>query len=497
MNRRSFLNRSLMTAGAVLAARAVSAQAGSTVPAGTPSPELIAKARFPKDFLWGMATSAFQVEGAWNADGKGESIWDRWGHTGHIAGGTTGDVVCDQYHLYKEDVALLKRLNMKSYRFSINWPRVLPQGTGALNMKGLDYYKQLTDALLEAGVRPFCTLYHWELPQALEDKGGWPNRDLASYYADYAGLMAKHLGDRITVWAPFNMPTNFVYHGYGVGSEAPGRKNIDEYLRGMHTVALAQGLAGRALRANSSRATVGCAYGYEPAYPKTPSEADREATRRFHMLHNVLYLETARTGDYPDAFPGGIPYETMGFKPGDEKTLKTKLDWVGVHYYLRLAISAVPEAPKPAAGERNANPMAQFRVEGFHEGPRTDGGWETWAPGFYDLLMQVTRDYKSPIIEITETGIVEKSAPGADGRIHDQRRIDFYRDHLAQMARAMHDGARVRAYHAWTLLDNLEWNSGLESRMGLTWVDFATQKRVVKDSGLWYARVAATGRLDG
>lgn len=505
MNRRRFLRKGLaaaggaMAAGSVLSAHNGLAQAiGSQAAPGTASEAEIAQARFPKDFLWGAATSSYQVEGAWNADGKGESIWDRWAHTpGKIKDGKTGDVACDQYHLYKDDVALLKRLNLKSYRFSINWPRVLPKGTGPLNEKGLDYYKRLTDALAEAGIRPFCTLYHWELPQALEEKGGWPNRDLAGYYADYVGLMAKHLGDRITVWAPFNMPTNFLYHGYAKGWEAPGRANIDEYLRGVHTVALAQGMAGQALRANSSRATVGSAYGYEPAYPKTSSEADREATRRFHLLHNVLYLELARTGKYPDAFPNGIPYEAMGFRPGDEKILKTDLDWVGVHYYLRLQVSAAPEAPKPAAGERNADPMAQFQVGGFNEGPSTDGGWESWAPGFYDLLMQITRDYRNPAIEITETGVVEKSAPGADGQIHDQRRIEFYRAHLAEMARAMRDGARVRAYHAWSLLDNFEWNSGTSARFGLTWVDFATQKRTVKDSGLWYAKVAATGRLEG
>jgi len=396
MDRRKFLRNSLLATGGAWAARNGMAQMASTAAKSLVSPA------FPNDFLWGAATSAYQVEGAWNIDGKGESIWDRWAHTpGKISDGTTGDVACDQYHLYKEDVALLKQLNLKSYRFSISWPRVLPSGTGALNEKGLDYYKRLTDALLEAGIRPFCTLYHWDLPQALEDKGGWPNRDLASYYADYVGLMAKHLGDRIDVWAPFNMPAWFTEAGYGRGWSAPGRANVVDHLRAMHTVALAQGMGYRAIKAASSRATVGCAAEIEPAYPLTNSEADRQAAERFHALHNVFFLHAARHGDYPKAFPGGVPYKAMGFRSGDEKTLKVPLDWLGVHYYLRLSVAAAQPAT-PAPGEP-VDPMSQFRVGQYHEGPRTDSGSEIWPQGLYDLLMRLTRDYDHPIIEITET----------------------------------------------------------------------------------------------
>ncbi len=289
MNRRTFIRNSLLAAGGAALAGSGPAQLAAAPEASAVADAPIAGARFPKNFLWGMATSSYQVEGAWDADGKGESIWDRWAHTkGRIASGSNADVTCDQYHLYKDDVALLKQLNQKSYRFSISWPRVLPQGTGTLNVKGLDYYKRLTDALLEAGIRPFCTLYHWDLPQALEERGGWPNRDLAGYYADYAGLMAKHLGDRITIWAPFNMPWWFTYAGYAVGWNPPGRANIDGFLRALHTVALAQGMAYRSLKAASSKANVGSAYSYEPAYPKTDSEADREAARRFDLLNNIV-----------------------------------------------------------------------------------------------------------------------------------------------------------------------------------------------------------------
>jgi beta-glucosidase len=498
MDRRKFLQQSALATGSLLSIKNRRVQAAqSLASAGVVSSEEITSARFPKDFLWGTATSAYQVEGAWNVDGKGESIWDRWAHApGHIKGNSNGNVACDQYRRYKEDVALMKRLNLKTFRFSISWPRVLPNGTGPLNSLGLDYYKRLADTLVEAGIRPFCTLYHWDLPQALEDKGGWPNRDLASYYADYAGMMAKHLGDRITVWAPFNMPWYFLHHGYVGGNHPPGRTNVDDFLRALHTVGLAQGMAYRSLKTASSKATVGSAYSYEPTYPKTDSTADRDAAWRYHILNNLFFLHASLHGDYPKAFAGEVPYETMGFKPGDEKTLKVPLDWVGVHYYFRLAVSAVSHAPQPVAGARNADPLAQFRIERFNEGPATEGGLEMWPRGFYDTLMQLSRDYDHPIIEITETGGVFNDAPGPDGQIHDARRIDFYRRHLAAMANAIRDGARVRAYHAWSLIDNFEWSDGFTARYGLTWVDFATQKRIVKDSGHWYSRVAAANRLD-
>jgi beta-glucosidase len=485
MNRRSFLKRSLPCGGALLAGRRLAGQESD-----------FADAKFPKGFLWGTATAAYQVEGAWNADGKGESIWDRFAHTpGKIRDGSNGDVSCDQYHRYKEDIAIMKRLNQKSYRFSTSWPRVQPGGRGAVNAKGLDYYSRLADALLEAGIRPFCTIYHWDLPQALEDLGGWPNRDLADYYADFAGILAKRLGDRVTVWAPFNMPWTFTRYGYGTGSLPPGKTDMGLALKAAHTVNLAQGKAFRAIKAASARATVGNAYGTEPMYPKTDSEADRAATARCHAFRNLYFLHTTVHGDYPKAaFPGEIPYEAMGFRPGDGKIMQVPLDWIGVHYYLRLMVSAAPGGAQAASG--NLDPLAGIRVEMGSEGPRTDGGLEVWPRGLYDLLMQFSRDYHNPVIEITETGCAYGDAPDSSGRVADERRIAFYRRHLAELARAIAAGARVRAYHAWTLLDNFEWQYGYANRMGLTYVDFATRRRTIKDSGYWYARVAAANRLD-
>src|SRR3954453_15209106 len=329
MDRRKFLSDSVAAASAAMLAHRgfAGAMPALQVPGAVPQSQ-IESARFPDGFLWGTATAAFQVEGAWNEDGKGESIWDRFTHTpGKVKGGTNGDVACDQYHLYAQDMALARRLNQKSYRFSISWARIQPSGTGAPNMKGIDHYSRFLDSMLENGLRPFCTIYHWDLPQALEDKGGWPNRDLAGYYADYAAILAKHFGDRITIWAPFNMPWSVAYMGYGVGAFPPGRASFNDFLKAAHTLALAQAEALRSIKAGSSKATVGSAYGMGPAYPKTDSEADRAAAPRYHAMNNVFFLEAAMKGRYPKAFVGEPPLELMGFKPGDEKILLAPLDW--------------------------------------------------------------------------------------------------------------------------------------------------------------------------
>ena len=465
-------------------------------------------ARFPDGFLWGMATASYQVEGAWNVDGKGESIWDRFAHTvGKVKGEATGDVACDQYHLFPQDIALMKRLNLKSYRFSISWARVQPTGTGAVNQKGLDHYKRLTDALIDAGIRPFCTIYHWDLPQGLEDRGGWPNRDLAGYYAEYAGILAKNLGDRITVWAPFNMPWTFTYLGYGLGVFPPCRSNYEDFLKAAHTVNLAQGEAFRAIKAASSHATVGSAYGMAPAYPKTESEADKAATARYNAMNNEYFLHTAMTGEYPKAFVGETPYEQMGFRAGDEKLMKVPLDWIGFHYYTRRMVSDAragvagstsfgTEIESDESGNRDRH--TQFKAVMPTEGPLTDAGLEVWPRGIYDLVMRVTRQYNSPVIELTESGCSYLDTPYDEegGRVPDARRTQFFKAHLTELSRAIQDGAKVRAYHAWSLLDNFEWADGYSQRYGLTYVDFRNQKRTVKDSGLWYAKVAAANRLD-
>jgi beta-glucosidase len=505
-NRREFLLGSLaLGSGIHWLATKVSSERSPEYPR-EPKPDA-GTARFPDGFLWGMATAAYQVEGAWNEDGKGESIWDRFAHTtGKIKGAATGDVACDHYHLYPQDIAILKRLNQKSYRFSISWPRIQASGSGPPNQKGLDHYSRVVDAVLEAGIRPFCTLYHWDLPQALEERGGWPNRDLAGYFADYAGILAKHLGDRITVWAPFNMPWTVAYLGYGVGVFPPGRASYFDFLKAAHTISLAQGEAFRSIKAASSKATVGSAYGMSPAYPKTDSEADRAATERYHAMNNIYFLEAALHGRYPKAFVGEIPYEAMGFRPGDEKIMLAPLDWIGFHYYTRRIVSDARIARRASGGSfatetqdtaNGGDPWTQLNAVMPTEGPLTDGGLEAWPRGIYDLVTRISRDYNHPIIEITESGCSYLDSPFVkeDGRVPDQRRIDFFRGELAELAHAIADGARVRAFHAWSLLDNFEWADGYTERYGLTYVDFRDQTRTIKDSGLWYGRVAGENRV--
>ena len=512
MDRRQFVARSTAAlAGVALypwRSHAASPSPAAQTPGAVPD-SLIKEARFPEGFLWGVATASYQNEGAWNEDGKGESIWDRFTHTpGRVRGGVTGDVACDQYHLYPQDIALAKRLNQKSYRFSISWPRIQPTGTGAPNMKGLDHYSRFVDALLAAGIRPWCTMYHWDLPQALEDRGGWPNRELANYFADYAGILAKYLGDRITVWAPFNMPWAIAFMGYAAGAFPPCRTSFPDFLKAAHTIALAQAGAQRSVKAASSKATVGSAYEMAPAYPKTNSEGDRAATARYHAMNNVFFLEAAMKGRYPKAFVGEPPYEIMGFKPGDEKLLYAPLDWVGLHYYTRRIVSDASNAHCFGGGFSGTeiesdsacprDPYTGFSAVMPTKGPLTEAGLEVWPRGIYDLVTKISKDYNNPIIEITESGCGYLDSPDEEehGRIPDDRRIQWYRQTLAELASAIADGAHVRAFHAWTLLDNFQWAEGYTERYGLIYTDFRNQKRTIKDSGYWYGRVAASNRLD-
>jgi beta-glucosidase len=505
INRRKFLVGSVSAAGAALCN-----QGGIALPLESPS---IAQAshetaHFPDGFLWGMATASYQVEGAWQEDGKGESIWDRYSHVqGHIKGGDTADVACDHYHRYREDVAILKRLNQKSYRFSISWPRIQPDGSRAVNQRGIDHYKRMMDAVLEAGIRPFCTLYHWDLPQWAEDKGGWPNRDLASYFADYAGTIAKELGDRIQVFAAFNMPWAFTYYGYGIGIHPPSRAKFSDFLKALHTVALAQGESFRSIKAASSKAAVGSAYSMAPGYPKTNSEADRAATARYHAMNNTFFLHAALKGEYPKAFVGEPPYEQMGVHPDDWAKLRAPLDWVGFHYYSRRIVSDATgmraqqqygtEIEADTSDTNGRDPYTRFHAVMPTEGPLTHAGLEIYPRGIYDLVTQISREYDHPTIEITECGCCYMDTPFEKeaGRVPDERRTAFFRSILTELARAIQDGARVRAFHAWSLIDNFEWTDGYSQRYGLTYVDFRDQKRTVKDSGLWYGQVAAANRI--
>ncbi len=447
---------------------------------------------FPNNFFWGTATASYQIEGAWNEDGKGESIWDRFAHApGKIKNRDTGDIACDSFHRWREDIALMRAMNLNSYRFSISWPRIQPSGSGPANAKGIDYYSRLVDALLEARIRPFVTLYHWDLPQALEDAGGWPHRDTADRFADYVQLVAGALGDRVSDWMLFNEPSAFTDLGYLEGTHAPGRQSLLDFLRATHTVNLAQGAGFRALKAARPLARVGTAFNMSACEPASNSEEDKLAAERAHAITNVWFLEPGLKGRYPQAFTF-LPETTMGIKAGDMEKVRAPLDFIGINLYYRTIASA------PRAMERLAHAqqwLFPVKMVGGEQGPKTDIGWEVWPQALYDVVMRISRDYNRPVIEITESGCAYNDVPEAKGVIADGRRIGYHRQYLAAVARAIADGADVRGYHAWSLIDNFEWAEGFSQRFGLAYVDFKTQKRTIKESGRWYAKVAAQSAL--
>ena len=486
MDRRDLLRAGLAMAGGMGAAAAA--------PALAPALARVADrgVDFPPGFIWGAATAAYQVEGAWTADGKGESIWDRFAHTpGHIKHGDTGDVACDSYHRYREDLEIARRLNVKSYRYSLSWPRIQPTGVGAANDQGLDVYKRLTDAILEAGMRPMPTLYHWDLPQALQDKGGWPNRDTADRLADYAEIAAHALGDRVVNWTTVNEPKTFTHLGYWQGIHAPGLMQPLAFLKATHTVNLAQGKAFRAFKAVNPRLQVGGAYDVAPMLPATDTLKDRAAAERWGRFLNLWFLQTVLTGRYPEGvLPPDRQEALLGWRDGDEVLVHAPLDFVGLNYY----------APWVVRYDREGGgvPGLKARAEWAKgPGPLTDNGWDIYPRGFYDILRTMHAVTGDRPIEITENGAAYDMGLSADGHIHDQPRIAYVRAHLAELAHAIRDGVPVRAYHCWSLLDNFEWAEGYSQRFGLTYVDFASPERTrtIKDSGLWYAKVAEANRL--
>ena len=493
MHRRRMLESMLAVTGAALAAPAL----GRALPDSLAS-QLISKhsvlSNFPKGFIWGAATAAYQVEGAWNEDGKAESIWDRFAHTrGNIKNNDTGDVACDSYHRYKEDVALLKQLHMKSYRFSISWPRVMPTMGGKPNDKGLDYYKRLSDELLHNGIRPLATLFHWDLPQQVEDAGGWPNRDTADYFIDYVEAVAKGLGDRIQHWCILNEPKTFTHLGYWNGMFAPGRKEPLQFLRATHVANLAQGRAFTVLKSHNRQAQVGTAIDPVPMIPASNSAADHAATEQWFRFHNLWHIWPALTGQYPEGvLPADQQAELLGIRNGDEVIVRAPFDYLGLNYYTGAHPSAGAEGQKGIPGlivEKDG------WGQGVHE--KTEAGWDIYPEGFYDIVKKMSNLIGRHIpIEITESGAAYNNIPDEHGHIHDTKRIAYVRAHLRELARAIHEGVPVRAYHAWSLMDNFEWASGYSQRFGLVYVDFANgQKRTIKDSGHWYAKVAATNHI--
>lgn len=452
----------------------------------------MSKMDFPQDFVWGAATSAYQIEGAWNEDGKGASIWDRYSHTpGNVHAGDTGDVACDHYHRWSEDIDLMKEIGLRAYRFSTAWTRILPEGRGRVNQPGLDFYSRLVDGLLEAGIQPYVALYHWDLPQVLQDQGGWPVRATAEAFAEYVDAVSRRLGDRVKHWVTFNEPTCSSLLGYQAGIHAPGVCDWTQALGAAHHLLLAHGLGMQVVRANVPQAEAGMVIDPIPAEPATGTPADYALYRWFDGYHNRWFLDPLFGRQYPadileEHVRRGhlVSLEPDFLLPGDYDTIAEPMDFLGLNYYRRAVMDAA-EADRGGVEEPTEDPDADH----------TEMGWEIYPQGLFELIMNVYTEYRPPKILITENGASFSDGPGPDGRVHDERRIQYLHGHIAAVQRAILNGAPVTGYFVWSLLDNFEWSRGFSQRFGIIYVDFDTQLRLPKDSAVWYSHVIEENRL--
>jgi beta-glucosidase len=444
---------------------------------------MVGEMSFPDGFLWGLATSAYQIEGAVREDGRGESIWDRFSHTpSRIENDENGDVACDHYHRWAEDVDLLARMRVPAYRFSVAWPRIQPEGKGRPEPRGLAFYERLVDRLLQRGIVPVVTLYHWDLPQALQDRGGWPARETAMRFVDYAELVYRSLGDRIPWWITHNEPWVAAWLGHVTGDHAPGMTDLGASLRAGHHLLLSHGLAVEAYRALGLPGRIGITLNLAPVYPETDSEADHEAALVCHASLNRWYLDPLFRGGYPEetsALYEGLTGPLEAVQPGDLERIAAPIDFLGVNYYFPVRVEAgsgqgLPwrwlEAPRPGI-------------------PTTEMGWEVVPEALTDLLVSLRRDYGERPLLITENGAAYAEAPGPDGEVQDEQRIDYFRGHLAAALEAIRQGVDLRGYLAWSFLDNFEWAKGYRPRFGVVYVDFPTQRRIPKASARFLGRV--------
>ncbi len=442
-----------------------------------PAPELPAIASLRSDFIWGVSTSSFQIEGATREDGRGPSIWDIYCQRGEIKNHDTGDIACDHYHRYREDVALMKQLGVQAYRFSVAWPRVLPRGQGSANEPGLAFYDRLVDELLASGIEPWLCLYHWDLPQALEDRGGWINRDSAAWFAHYAALVATRFGDRVKRFATFNEPSIFSLFSRSLGQrDRAGEANLH---RTIHHVNLAHGAAVDVLREKVPGASIGCIHNYQPCRPASDSEADAAAAARLDAYWNNANPHPQCRGAYPALMRPAIDPVVQ---PGDLARIRRPVDWFGLNHYSPVYVKAQPGS-----------------LLGFEFGAQPAGvaqtpiGWPIIPDAFAETLSTVHRRYGLPIY-VLENGYGSFDQPDASGAVDDAERIEFLRAYIGAMNSAAASGADVRGYFIWSLLDNFEWESGYGTRFGLTYVDYPSQRRIPKSSFRWYADLIRTAR---
>jgi len=448
---------------------------------------------FPKGFVWGVATSAFQIEGASDVDGRGPSIWDTYAaRPGAIEDGSDASKACDHFFRYGEDVDLMRLLGVGAYRFSVAWPRIVPSGRGAVNDAGLDFYDRLVDRLLEAKIAPWVTLYHWDLPQALEDQGGWTSRSVVDAFVEYSEAVAGRLGDRVDRWVTHNEPWCASILGYALGQHAPGRTSWPDALVASHHMLLSHARAVPIIRSNSPSAKVGIVNLMSHCVPASPSEADHDAARQFDGELNRWYLDPIYRGRYPEDVvahherQGRLPAGLSFVRPGDVDEIQTPIDFVGVNYYSRAVVrsSAIPEADNEPRSIPVPDPTEL-----------TDMGWEVYPEGLTQTLLRVNADYRPGSLVVTENGAAYATGPGDDGLVRDTRRCDYLQSHLRACLAAIDAGVPLHGYFLWSLLDNFEWAFGLTKRFGIVWVDFGTQERIIKASGHLYSRIVRSNEL--
>lgn len=445
-------------------------------------PRTIPADRFPDDFLWGCATSAYQIEGSSLADGAGMNVWQRFCHTpGRVVNDETGDIACDHYRRWESDIDLMQRIGMQAYRFSIAWARILPEGTGRVNAAGIGFYDRLVDRLLSRGIQPVATLFHWDLPAALDDRGGWLNRDISNWFAEYADVLFRRFDDRISSWATLNEPWVVSDNGYLHGTAAPGHRSRYEAPIATHNLMRAHGAAVQAYRA-SGRHKIGLVVNIEPKYPASRSAEDLAATRRAEAQMNRQFIEPALLGSYPAEMQEIFGDAWPDWPAEDMKLIRQPIDFVGLNYYTRAVVRN-----EPAAWPLRAAPVRQSQHA------HTEMGWEVFPQGLTDTLVWLKDRYGSPAIYITENGAAFADPARVDGdTLDDPSRVDYFRTHIKAVHHAMRQGVDVRGYFAWSLFDNFEWALGYSKRFGIVHVDYETQRRTLKASAQFFSKVIAS-----
>lgn len=457
---------------------------------GTHPSEL--RGAFPPDFLWGAGTSAYQIEGATHEDGRGLSVWDRFVTIpGATYQGETGEIAADHYHRMEDDVAIMAELNLNAYRFSLSWPRIVPQGSGAVNERGLDFYDRLVDALLAHGISPVATLYHWDLPVTLQEKGGWLNRDTAYAFADYAEIVARRLGDRVNWWITQNEPWCSAYLGYADGIHAPGVRDKNLAVVVGHHVLLGHGLSVPRLRKHiSSQAQVGIAIDFYPVYAADDRPETLLAIKRADTFRNRWFLDPVFRGHYPEDLFTDLKVEPPPVLEDDFSIISVPVDFLGVNYYSRMIVRDRENGmTTPGQTGHNESYEAVERIPGASY---TEMGWEVFPEGLANILTRINREYGPKAMVVTESGAAFNDHWDGDGTVHDQQRIDFLRAHIQTVAQVIRQGVPIKGYFVWSFLDNFEWAEGYRKRFGLVYVDYPTQRRIIKDSGRWYASFVAS-----